>query len=219
MRGGSKVVWIFSESWSVLVASLVPMCDNLDDCDADVATAPLVLLRFLAFILSRTMKVIALLPFSMCCNLDQWETSILCFDQSETSDAWSFSANFSRNITFICSAALTVKTCDNNEYYVKYNFVKNNSVQGAKNEGFSRSASLRWSFIAYGASCWCHRKSRCQCWQIVNNALFTLYLSYRAMLEIIPSFISLFFCFCIKQALFPTWQFWVRLKYISKARF
>ena len=124
MRRASKAVWNFSENSSVLVASLVPMCDDLDDCDADVSTAPLVLLCFLACILSRTMEVIALLPFSMCCNLDQWETSILCLDQSEANNAWSFRANFSRNITLICSAALTVKTCDNNEYYVKYNFLK-----------------------------------------------------------------------------------------------
>ena len=154
--------------------------DGDDDSDAEVATAPLVLLCFLACTLSRTMEVIALLPFSMCCNLDQWETSIFCLDQSETSNVWSFSANFSRNITFICSAALTVKTCDNNEYYVKYNllktildkmlkmhnkyiFLKTILDKMLKMQEFVRSASLRCSFIAYGASCWCHRKSCCQC--------------------------------------------------------
>ena len=137
--------------------------DGDDDSDAEVATAPLVLLCFLACTLSRTMEVIALLPFSMCCNLDQWETSIFCLDQSETSNVWSFSANFSRNITFICSAALTVKTCDNNEYYVKYNLLKTILDKMLKMQEFVRSASLRCSFIAYGASCWCHRKSCCQC--------------------------------------------------------
>ena len=54
--------------------------DGDDDCDADVATCALVLLCFLACIVSHTMEVIALLPFSMCCNHDQWETSIFCLD-------------------------------------------------------------------------------------------------------------------------------------------